>query len=311
MGMPQWLARRGLCVVPAEARSVFRGRHKFLHFRTWYRDGLSVYVRHILLDPLTLSRSFLREDKVEAIVASHLTGRRESHYHYSYSVDARTRSPAARPLVNAEPDCIAYFVAGIIALFLLERRGNKHRTSLRCGLRPYTSLLLRPVLYRPGLAAGLASAQDFRMAARWTQRSTRCFTPLRQCSLPKTRPGDEASMAQLARPGFLLYCLITLTGPIILCCAEALGQTDGRPDDGVHRPLRSNAVGALKSFSPGRRSCSCLFPSCLSSITHSSEGVTMHGPARNTSTGSATTRMGWVQSACTGVSGGCGFWPAH
>jgi asparagine synthase (glutamine-hydrolysing) len=78
MGMPQWLARADYALSPLKLDRFFRGRHKFLHFRTWYRDGLSSYVRQILLDPLTLSRSFLQRDKVEAIVTSHLTGR-ENH----------------------------------------------------------------------------------------------------------------------------------------------------------------------------------------------------------------------------------------
>ena len=78
MGMPQWLARTDHALSPLKIETVVRGRHKFLHFRTWYRDGLSDYVRQILLDPITLSRSFLQREKVEAVVASHTTGR-ENH----------------------------------------------------------------------------------------------------------------------------------------------------------------------------------------------------------------------------------------
>jgi asparagine synthase (glutamine-hydrolysing) len=78
MGMPQWLARADHALSPLKLDTLFRGRHKFVHFRAWYRDGLSDYVRQILLDPLTLSRSFLRKDTVEAVVASHLAGR-ENH----------------------------------------------------------------------------------------------------------------------------------------------------------------------------------------------------------------------------------------
>ncbi len=78
MGMPQWLARADHALSPLKIETVFRGRHKFLHFRTWYRDGLSDYVRQILLDPMTLSRPFLQREKVEAVVSSHTTGR-ENH----------------------------------------------------------------------------------------------------------------------------------------------------------------------------------------------------------------------------------------
>jgi asparagine synthase (glutamine-hydrolysing) len=75
MGMPQWLARVDHAVSPLRLDRLFCGRHKFLHFRTWYRDRLSDYVRQVLLDPLTLSRSFLRKNEVENVVASHLIGR--------------------------------------------------------------------------------------------------------------------------------------------------------------------------------------------------------------------------------------------
>jgi asparagine synthase (glutamine-hydrolysing) len=73
-GMPQWFARAFRPFLPLRLDRLFLGRHKFLHFRTWYQNGLSDYVRQILLDPVTLSRPFLRRHKVEEMVRSHTQG---------------------------------------------------------------------------------------------------------------------------------------------------------------------------------------------------------------------------------------------
>jgi len=57
---------------------VFLGRHKFLHYRTWYRGALAGYVQEILLDRRTLSREFLDAKNVEAVVMGHVRGSRNS-----------------------------------------------------------------------------------------------------------------------------------------------------------------------------------------------------------------------------------------
>ena len=53
---------------------LFLGRHKYAHFRVWYRDSLSKHVQEILLDQRTLQRSFIDRNTVERIVAKHVTG---------------------------------------------------------------------------------------------------------------------------------------------------------------------------------------------------------------------------------------------
>jgi asparagine synthase (glutamine-hydrolysing) len=73
-GMPQWLARVDHAFSWLHLERLFLGRHKFAHFRVWYRDHLSSYVREILLDPRTLSRPYLRAKRVEAIVQAHVKG---------------------------------------------------------------------------------------------------------------------------------------------------------------------------------------------------------------------------------------------
>jgi asparagine synthase (glutamine-hydrolysing) len=75
-GMPQSVARIDHFLSRLRLERLFLGRHKMLHFRVWYRDQLSQYVRQILLDPLTLSRSYLQKGTLEAVVRDHLNGTR-------------------------------------------------------------------------------------------------------------------------------------------------------------------------------------------------------------------------------------------
>jgi len=70
-GMPQYVARIDHLLSPFHL-----GRHKFYHFRVWYRDTLSEYVREMLLDPRTLSRPYLERKGLETIVRGHLKGDR-------------------------------------------------------------------------------------------------------------------------------------------------------------------------------------------------------------------------------------------
>jgi asparagine synthase (glutamine-hydrolysing) len=73
-GMPQALARIDHSVAPLHLERLFLGRHKFNHFRVWYRDALANYIREMLLDSRTLSRPYLERDVLESIVKGHLKG---------------------------------------------------------------------------------------------------------------------------------------------------------------------------------------------------------------------------------------------
>ena len=75
-GMPQWMARIDHAFSPLHLERLFLGRHKFCHFRVWYRDELSGYVRATLLDPKALSRPYLDKKRVETIVNGHTRGDR-------------------------------------------------------------------------------------------------------------------------------------------------------------------------------------------------------------------------------------------
>jgi asparagine synthase (glutamine-hydrolysing) len=73
-GMPQWLAKIDRLMAPLRWERFFLGRQKFYHFRTWYRDELSGYVKAMLLDSRTLARPYLNRREVERIVRAHTGG---------------------------------------------------------------------------------------------------------------------------------------------------------------------------------------------------------------------------------------------
>ncbi len=75
-GMPQWVAGIDHTVAPLHLERLFLGRHKFYHFRVWYRDVLSKYVQEMLLDSRTLSRPYLERKAIEPMVKAHVKGSR-------------------------------------------------------------------------------------------------------------------------------------------------------------------------------------------------------------------------------------------
>lgn len=75
-GMPQPVAKVDHWLAPLRLERLFLGRHKFLHYRVWYRDALSAYVREMLLDRRTLGRPYLNAKNLAAMVEGHLRGDR-------------------------------------------------------------------------------------------------------------------------------------------------------------------------------------------------------------------------------------------
>ncbi len=73
-GMPQWFARADKVFRRLHLERLFLGRHKFYHFRIWYRDMLSDYLREVLLDPVARMRPLYRKGALERIVTDHLKG---------------------------------------------------------------------------------------------------------------------------------------------------------------------------------------------------------------------------------------------
>ncbi len=75
-GMPQWLARIDHALSWLHLEKMFLGRHKFHHFRVFYRDELSGYLQEMLLDSRARCRSYLSGNILEKIVNSHIKGNR-------------------------------------------------------------------------------------------------------------------------------------------------------------------------------------------------------------------------------------------
>ena len=75
-GMPQWLARSDALVSGLHLERLFLGRHKFYHFRIWYRDALAAYLQDILLDSRSLSRPYVDRRTLQGMVGGHIKGQR-------------------------------------------------------------------------------------------------------------------------------------------------------------------------------------------------------------------------------------------
>jgi len=75
-GMPQWLARVDHRLAWFHLERLFLGRHKFCHFRPWYKNALSGYVKEILLDPRSLARPYIQPKAMQAMVQHHIKGDR-------------------------------------------------------------------------------------------------------------------------------------------------------------------------------------------------------------------------------------------
>ena len=75
-GMPHWMAWVDSLLKPLRLESLFLGRHKFYHFRTWYANELSTFVRDILLDGRAKSRPHFSGRHLQEMVEGHVRGTR-------------------------------------------------------------------------------------------------------------------------------------------------------------------------------------------------------------------------------------------
>lgn len=73
-GMPDWMAKVDRVLTPFHLERVFLGRHKYCHFRYWYRHQLASYVKEVLLDSRSLSRPYLNKERVTQMVQAHVSG---------------------------------------------------------------------------------------------------------------------------------------------------------------------------------------------------------------------------------------------
>jgi asparagine synthase (glutamine-hydrolysing) len=73
-GMPQWMEQIHYWLGPFQPQKLLIGRHRFAHFRVWFRTELSSYLKEILLDSTTNRRSFFNHSCVEKMVHHHTKG---------------------------------------------------------------------------------------------------------------------------------------------------------------------------------------------------------------------------------------------
>ncbi len=73
-GMPPWLARIDHFLKPFHPERLFLGRHKFYHFRVWYRDRFAGYLQEILLDRKSSGRNHVDPRKAERMLRQHIKG---------------------------------------------------------------------------------------------------------------------------------------------------------------------------------------------------------------------------------------------
>ncbi|MGA2515982.1 MAG: asparagine synthase-related protein [Thermodesulfobacteriota bacterium] len=74
-GMPQWLSKVDYYLTPFHLEKMFLGRNDIFHFRKWFRDELSDYLKEILLDRKSLSRPYLNKGFLVKMVNEHISGR--------------------------------------------------------------------------------------------------------------------------------------------------------------------------------------------------------------------------------------------
>jgi asparagine synthase (glutamine-hydrolysing) len=79
-GMPQWLARVDHAARHLQLERAFLGRHKFYHFRVWYRDALGPFLRDLLLNARAESRPHVQPGSLARLVNQHVAG---THNHTS------------------------------------------------------------------------------------------------------------------------------------------------------------------------------------------------------------------------------------
>jgi asparagine synthase (glutamine-hydrolysing) len=74
--MPHRVAAIDSMLRPLHLERLFLGRHKFHHFRIWYRDQLSAYLKSVLLDRRSVNRSYLNGSELSRMVSDHVRGKR-------------------------------------------------------------------------------------------------------------------------------------------------------------------------------------------------------------------------------------------
>jgi asparagine synthase (glutamine-hydrolysing) len=104
-GMPQWLAPIDGVLKQLHPDRLFLGRHKFYHFRVWYRDHLAASLKNVLLDRRSLAREHLVPGAVPRLLNEHLSGRcnHTTALHQLLSIELMQRQLIERDWRVAQP----------------------------------------------------------------------------------------------------------------------------------------------------------------------------------------------------------------
>ncbi len=73
-GMPNWMESIDRVLRPLHLEKIFLGRHKFNHYRIWFRNELSDYVKEVCFDRRTMNRDYVNKKTLEKIVKRHMNG---------------------------------------------------------------------------------------------------------------------------------------------------------------------------------------------------------------------------------------------
>jgi asparagine synthase (glutamine-hydrolysing) len=74
-GMPRWLTSVDRRLALLKPERFFLGRQKFCHFRVWYKNELSAFIKEVLLDPRSLRRAYVNPTGLTQALGDHLSGR--------------------------------------------------------------------------------------------------------------------------------------------------------------------------------------------------------------------------------------------
>ena len=75
-GMPQWLSRIDSVFKPLHLERFVLGRHKFYHFRVWYRDRLGDYLKQVVTGESELAQLVFRPNHAKKMISAHVDGAR-------------------------------------------------------------------------------------------------------------------------------------------------------------------------------------------------------------------------------------------
>ena len=75
-GLPGWLSHMNPFIWGIAAASGIAGSHKFLHYRSWFRTNLAVYLNETLTDVQTRRSPFWNGNFLKRMVNEHLSGRK-------------------------------------------------------------------------------------------------------------------------------------------------------------------------------------------------------------------------------------------